>query len=65
MSQKIEQKKLQTISSLYVLNHFKYFQIYILGHLPQQNPAIKIFWIISSLHVWFSITKRIDIHKNV
>ena len=43
MSQKIEQKKLQTISSLYVLNHFKYFQIYILGHLPQQNPAIKIF----------------------
>ena len=53
MFQKMRQEK---FSSLYVLNHFKYFLIYILRHLSQKQTRkiIKIHknsWTISSLHL--------------
>ena len=61
MSQNQKRKIIKTtISSLYVLNCFKCFQIYILGHLPQKSVSRKA---ISSLHVWFSMAKCFNISK--
>ena len=36
-------RKMLNLSSLYVLNCFQYFQIYILGHLFQKNQTRKKF----------------------
>ena len=52
------------ISSLYVLNCFEYFLINILGQMSQKDQARNVFWTISILHAWFSVSKWLDIHKD-
>ena len=51
------------MSSLLVLNCFKCFLVYILGHLSQNSK--KSFLTISSSHIYFSVSKWQDIHKDV
>ena len=41
-------KKNWNLSSLYMLNYFKYFQIYILGHLSEKNQTKVLNYIKSS-----------------
>ena len=52
------------LSSLYALNCFKQFQGFILGHLYQKKFDKEKSWTISSLHVWFSMTRWLDIYQD-
>ena len=44
-------KDFKTISSLSVLNCFKYFLVYILGHFVSKKIRQEKFWTISSLYM--------------
>ena len=60
----IRQEKCWTISSLCVLNCCKYFLIYFGTKCPKKIRREK-FWPISSLHAKCSVSKWLDIHKEL